>query len=124
MSGWGDWAGPSISKNTTTNQKKTRALQKKLQVAQEAKLRRKDSHLSSVLISESRVKSVAKFKLSDLPFPFVDKGQYERSIQLPVGGMLSALLLHLLILSRGMECKSCSWSTNYPRGEEKSRSID
>lgn len=58
----------------------------------EKKALRKDSKMMNVLISERRVKTASKYKIADLPHPFTTWEQYERSLQMPLGGLLNCVL--------------------------------
>lgn len=51
------------------------------------KLVRKDSKVLNVHINERKIKTAAKFKIADLPHPFTSWEQYERSLQMPLGGV-------------------------------------
>jgi U3 small nucleolar RNA-associated protein 14 len=46
---------------------------------------RKDGKIMNVVISDRRVKTAAKYKISDIPHPFTSREEYERSIQMPLG---------------------------------------
>ncbi len=85
--GWGDWAGPgSQAVSQRTLKRRDLALR---QLENDRKLNsstRRDFKKEGVIISEKRIKSAAKFKVGKVPFPFTSQEEYERSLQLPVGG--------------------------------------
>lgn len=54
------------------------------------KLQRQDAKKKNVMISEKRIKAQAKYKLGDVPHPFSSREEYERSLQMPVGGEWNA----------------------------------
>lgn len=59
----------------------------KIQTENETKrMERKDATLKNVMISERRIKNVSKYKVSEIPYPFKSREEYERSLQMPVGG--------------------------------------
>jgi U3 small nucleolar RNA-associated protein 14 len=47
---------------------------------------RKDNQKPEVFVSEKRLRSFAKYKVTDVPFPYTSSEDYERSLQIPVGG--------------------------------------
>lgn len=85
--GWGDWAGPG---NQMVSQKilnkRDEKLSKIKQESEEQKSKRKDKKLMNVLISEKRIKTASKYKIADIPHPFTTREEYERSLQMPLGG--------------------------------------
>ena len=52
----------------------------------EKKKGRSDTKIPNVMISDRRVKTAAKYKISDIPHPFTSREEYERSMQMPLGG--------------------------------------
>lgn len=106
--GWGDWAGPGesgISKRTLD--KRDRLMKKASDGADEKRKTRKDVKMFNVMVrapytlpftlpqlslqpllqvSEKRVKSASKYMIANIPHPFTSREEYERSIQMPVGG--------------------------------------
>jgi len=89
--GWGDWAGPGAME---VSPKILAIRNKKLKAADDdaaaKKQARTDAKKPNVMISDRRVKTAAKYKISDIPHPFTTREEYERSLQLPVGGEWNA----------------------------------
>jgi hypothetical protein len=89
--GWGDWAGPGAME---VSPKILAIRNKKLKAADDdaaaKKHARTDAKKPNVMISDRRVKTAAKYKISDIPHPFTTREEYERSLQLPVGGEWNA----------------------------------
>jgi U3 small nucleolar RNA-associated protein 14 len=85
--GWGDWCGPG---KTQVSDKILRKRNQKLQeIETENELKRKerkDAKKANVIISERRIKGFSKYKINEIPFPFTSREEYERSLQLPLGG--------------------------------------
>lgn len=50
------------------------------------RLDRKDAKNANVMISERRITNAAKYKIAEVPYPFKSREEYERSLQLPLGG--------------------------------------
>ncbi|KAH8700491.1 Utp14 protein-domain-containing protein [Talaromyces proteolyticus] len=80
LPGWGNWTGAGISKKQQKRQK--RFLTKVEGIKPEL---RKDAQLGHVIINQKRVKKNAKYMATQLPHPFENKQQYERSLRLPIG---------------------------------------
>lgn len=86
-SGWGDWAGPGGMEISPKILNKRDQLLIKIQTENEIKrLERKDANIKNVMISERRVKNTSKYKVSEIPYPFKSRDEYERSLQMPIGG--------------------------------------
>jgi U3 small nucleolar RNA-associated protein 14 len=51
---------------------------------------RQDGKIFNVMISDKRVKTAAKYKIDEVPHPFTTREEYERSMQMPVGGKINA----------------------------------
>ena len=81
LPGWGNWTGEGLGKKVQ-KRNKGRILKTEEGVPKE---RRKDAKLDKVVINEKRVKKNAKYLASNLPHPFENRQQYERSLRLPVG---------------------------------------
>jgi U3 small nucleolar RNA-associated protein 14 len=84
--GWGDWAGPGnngVSKKTLA--KRDVLLQQLEKDAAMKKKGRQDSKIMNVIISDRRIKTSAKFKISEIPHPFTSIAEYEQSLQVPIG---------------------------------------
>ena len=64
---------------------------------------RGDSKKPNVMISERRVKAAAKFVIADVPHPFTSREEYERSLQMPLGGA-SLLSSNAIIIISLNEC--------------------
>ena len=43
-------------------------------------------NMKHVVISEKRVKEQSKYKIDIIPYPFTTREEYERSLQMPLGG--------------------------------------
>lgn len=82
MPGWGTWMGEGIGKKASRPRKQHRKITKVAGIAPE---NRKDAKLKDVIISEKRVKKNARYLASQLPHPFENRAQYERSLRLPIG---------------------------------------
>lgn len=109
--GWGDWAGPGETRMVSKKiQDKRDKLITKIQTESEAKrLDRKDSKRMNVMISERRVKTASKYKIADIPHPYTSWEEYDRSLQMPLGGRFPLLLLCVFVaddcvMCRGVEC--------------------
>lgn len=81
LPGWGNWTGEGLGKKVQ-KRNKGRILKTEEGIPKE---RRKDAKLDKVVINEKRVKKNAKYLASNLPHPFENRQQYERSLRLPVG---------------------------------------
>ncbi|XP_031427463.1 U3 small nucleolar RNA-associated protein 14 homolog A isoform X1 [Clupea harengus] len=79
LPGWGEWGGVGIH-TKKQKRKRSRFLKKAPPAAP-----RKDRKLPAVIISEKRDASVAAHQVSQLPFPFENPSQFERSIRSPLG---------------------------------------
>jgi U3 small nucleolar RNA-associated protein 14 len=85
--GWGDWAGPGASGvSTKILDIRNRLLKKVNEDSDNKKRGRKDTKMPNVMISDRRVKTAAKYKISEIPHPFTTREEYERSLQMPLGG--------------------------------------
>lgn len=76
LPGWGAWTG------TGTKSKGARTVTKKPGINAN---KRKDKKLERVIINEKRQKPTTKYLASQLPFPFENREQYERSLRVPKG---------------------------------------
>ena len=81
LPGWGSWFGEGISKKSLKRNQGKRIV--KVDGIQADK--RKDARLNRVIINEKRVRKNAKYLATTLPHPYETKGQYEKSLRLPVG---------------------------------------
>lgn len=92
-SGWGDWAGPGNTGISESILRRRDTLLKKEEAAADAKRNEradvKNKTLKNVMISDRRVKSAAKYKIAEIPHPFTTVEEYEKSLQLPIGGTLN-----------------------------------
>nr|XP_056714958.1 U3 small nucleolar RNA-associated protein 14 homolog A [Euleptes europaea] len=77
LPGWGEWGGTGLRPST---KKRRRFL-----IKPAPGLPRRDQHLPHVILSEKRNISAAAHQVNQLPFPFENSQQFERSIQAPVG---------------------------------------
>jgi U3 small nucleolar RNA-associated protein 14 len=76
LPGWGAWTGSG------TKSKGQRTITKKPGIDAN---KRKDKKLDKVIINEKRQKPTTKYLASQLPFPFENREQYERSLRVPKG---------------------------------------
>lgn len=106
-SGWGDWAGPGAGGTSQkTLAKRKRILQHAEEHAAELRAGRRDAALANVVISDRRIKTSAKFKIAEVPHPFTSREEYERSLQMPLGGMRVLVFFSIVTFAcRGVECK-------------------
>mmetsp|Transcript_37379 Transcript_37379/g.78294 ORF Transcript_37379/g.78294 Transcript_37379/m.78294 type:complete len:989 (-) Transcript_37379:56-3022(-) len=86
VSGWGSWAGAGAP----PPRKKPRKLPPKLQAPTSKKAennapKRKDDGISTVIINEKRLKKTSKFQLSEIPYPYRSREEYERAIAGNIG---------------------------------------
>jgi U3 small nucleolar RNA-associated protein 14 len=77
LPGWGEWTGPGLKVSSRKRKKFTKE--------EKDKPARKDAKLSHVIINEDRNKKMAKIKVSNVPFPYTSKAEFERSIRQPIG---------------------------------------
>ena len=97
--GWGDWAGPGAAGvSTKILNIRDRLLKKVEEETTEKKKGRKDAKMPNVMISDRRVKTAAKYKISDIPHPFTSREEYERSMQMPLGCTYNKILLLILFV--------------------------
>jgi U3 small nucleolar RNA-associated protein 14 len=54
-------------------------------VQEAAQPRRKDDGMSTVIINAKRLKKTAKFQLSEIPYPYRSREEYERAISGSIG---------------------------------------
>ena len=47
---------------------------------------RKDTKIPNVMICDKRIKTAAKYKIADVPHPYTSREEYERAMQMPIGG--------------------------------------
>ena len=89
--GWGDWAGPGnmLVSNKILNTR-NRLMKRVDEDSEEKKKGRKDTKIPNVMISERKIKTAAKYKITDVPHPFISREEYERSLLMPVGGEWNA----------------------------------
>ncbi len=86
--GWGDWAGiglAGVSDKVIASRK--RQLENMEIENDKKRSLRKDGKIFNVMISDRRVKANSKFKIAEVPHPFTTREEYERSIQMPLGGL-------------------------------------
>ncbi|XP_048840250.1 U3 small nucleolar RNA-associated protein 14 homolog A [Brienomyrus brachyistius] len=77
LPGWGEWGGVGL--------KPSRRKRRRFRVKVAPPPPRQDEKLPTVIISEKRDSSVAAHQVSQLPFPFENPKQFERSICTPIG---------------------------------------
>jgi len=85
LPGWGSWSGKGVKKR----KKKVQKVEKKPKASN-----RKDAKLKNVIINERRMKKSVKYMVSDIPHPFENKEQYEKSLRAPVGKEWSTVSTH------------------------------
>jgi U3 small nucleolar RNA-associated protein 14 len=85
--GWGDWAGPGATLVSAKILKTRDRLLSKVE-AEDAQQRakRRDQKIPNVILSDRRIKTAAKYKVATVPHPFTTMEEYERSLQMPIGG--------------------------------------
>ncbi|XP_060105106.1 U3 small nucleolar RNA-associated protein 14 homolog A [Heteronotia binoei] len=77
LPGWGEWGGTGLQPSAKKR--------KKFLIKPAPGPPRKDQHLPHVILSEKRNISAAAHQVNQLPFPFENTQQFERSIQAPTG---------------------------------------
>ncbi|XP_039621976.1 U3 small nucleolar RNA-associated protein 14 homolog A isoform X1 [Polypterus senegalus] len=77
LPGWGEWGGVGLKPSA----KKRRRFKIKVPPGPP----RKDKALPNVIISEKRNPSLAAHQVADLPYPFENPSQFERTIRCPIG---------------------------------------
>jgi U3 small nucleolar RNA-associated protein 14 len=82
LPGWGAWAGDGMTAAQKKRNRGQKTVTKKVGIDAD---KRKDKKLDKVIINEKRVKPNAKYMAGQLPFPFENREQYERSLQVPKG---------------------------------------
>ncbi|EMD60222.1 hypothetical protein COCSADRAFT_126619 [Bipolaris sorokiniana ND90Pr] len=82
LPGWGAWTGEGMSKAEKKRNIGTKTVIHKSGIDA---AKRKDKKLDKVIINERRVKPNTKYMASQLPFPFENREQYERSLRVPKG---------------------------------------
>ena len=93
--GWGDWAKPGegqlISQKILNNRDRLLAQVNSENSAKVAARKDSAAKLLNVVISERRIKTASKYKVADIPHPFTSREEYERSLQMPLGGEVSGV---------------------------------
>ena len=82
LPGWGSWTGDGMSK---AEKKRNVGLKTVVQKPGIDANKRKDKKMDKVIINEKRMKPTVKYMASQLPFPFENREQYERSLRVPKG---------------------------------------
>lgn len=75
LPGWGSWGGDGLAPKVRRIRKVTGVDEK----------RRKDYRKQDVIINEKVNKKNSRYTASAVPFPFENRAQYERSLQMPLG---------------------------------------
>ncbi|KAL7545686.1 hypothetical protein ACHAWF_009036 [Thalassiosira exigua] len=85
VSGWGSWAGAGAPppKKPRKLPPKLRAPAKKAPESDAPK--RKDHGKSTVIINEKRIKKTSAYQLSEIPYPYRSREEYERAISGSIG---------------------------------------
>jgi U3 small nucleolar RNA-associated protein 14 len=90
--GWGDWAGPGAMEVSQKIMKRRDKMMIQIQKENELqRMERKDYNKQQVILSERRSKAAAKYKVTDIPYPFTSREEYERSLQMPLGEEWNAM---------------------------------
>lgn len=111
--GWGDWAGPGLTGISQRTQLRRDSMLKAAQEEDEIKRKaRKDNKMYNVMISERRIKTASKYKLVDVPHPYTTREEYERSIQLPLGGKLIRIYCRN-VFSFNFFCEIGEWNATH-----------
>lgn len=84
VSGWGSWAGAGAPPPNKKPRKLPPKLQPPARKPQGAPKRRDDGK-KHVIINEKRLKKTAKFQLSEIPYPYRSRAEYERAISGNIG---------------------------------------
>ena len=83
VSGWGSWAGAGAPPP------RKRKLPPKLRAPASKKVdkavKRKDDGMSTVIINQKRLKKTAAFQLSEIPYPYRSREEYEKAIAGNIG---------------------------------------
>jgi U3 small nucleolar RNA-associated protein 14 len=90
VSGWGSWAGagaPPPRKQKMRSKLEPPASKKPI-----PQPKRKDDGMSTVIINEKRLKKTAKFQLSEIPYPYRSREEYERAISGSIGREWNTIL--------------------------------
>jgi U3 small nucleolar RNA-associated protein 14 len=82
LPGWGSWTGDGMSKAEKKRNLGAKTVIKKPGIDAD---KRKDRKMDKVIINERRQKPNVKYMASQLPFPFENREQYERSLRVPKG---------------------------------------
>jgi U3 small nucleolar RNA-associated protein 14 len=82
LPGWGAWTGDGMSKAEKKRNTGLKTVTKKEGIDAS---KRKDRKLDKVIINHSRQKPSVKYMASQIPFPFENREQYERSLRVPKG---------------------------------------
>ncbi|KAG9189143.1 hypothetical protein G6011_06011 [Alternaria panax] len=82
LPGWGSWTGDGMSK---AERKRNTGLKTVIHKPGIDANKRKDKKMDKVIINEKRMKPTVKYMASQLPFPFENREQYERSLRVPKG---------------------------------------
>lgn len=84
VSGWGSWAGAGAPPPRKPRKLPAKLAAPKSKQQQQA-TKRKDDGMSTVIINEKRLKKTAKFQLSEIPYPYRSREEYERAIAGSIG---------------------------------------
>ncbi|ORX98593.1 small-subunit processome [Basidiobolus meristosporus CBS 931.73] len=79
LPGWGHWVGQGVKSKQPKFIKKANPAD-----GIDAK-KRKDSKLKHVIINEKKIKKNAKYTVTQVPFPYQTREQYEKSMRAPIG---------------------------------------
>ncbi|XP_015207191.2 U3 small nucleolar RNA-associated protein 14 homolog A [Lepisosteus oculatus] len=77
LPGWGEWGGVGL--------KPSKRKSRRFRIKAAPPPPRQDRNLPDVIISEKRDASIAAHQVAQLPFPFENPTQFERSVRMPVG---------------------------------------
>ncbi|XP_054164102.1 U3 small nucleolar RNA-associated protein 14 homolog B-like [Oppia nitens] len=77
LPGWGQWGGVGL--------KISKKKKKRFTLKPAKKGKRKDHSIGNVIISEKKDETVGKYRVKQLPFPYKNVEEFEKSIRHPIG---------------------------------------
>ena len=85
LPGWGSWSGNGAKESKGAILFKERQNKEYQEKKKQEIRKRKDFHLSNVLINEKAISATESFLVDKLPFPFKSKEHYELAMNIPIG---------------------------------------
>lgn len=79
--GWNSWAGPGLYKIKLTKKQKLDKEKTRAQII----AKRQDKDLKYAIINQKRTKLISKYTLNNVPYPFENEKQYNKSIEKSLG---------------------------------------